>query len=46
MAALGELNGDKKADVVVANWNSRNVSVLLGNGNGTLQPQVSYTSSS
>jgi hypothetical protein len=32
---FADLNGDTKTDVVTANWASDNVSVLLGNGNGT-----------
>ena len=36
--ALGDVNGDKAIDVVVADWIA-NVSVLLGNGDGTLRPQ-------
>ena len=39
---LGDLNNDGKVDVVVANFLSNNVGVLLGNGNGTLQaPRLS-----
>jgi uncharacterized protein (TIGR03437 family) len=38
--AVGDFNGDLKADLVVAD--GFNVSVLLGNGNGTFQPPVSY----
>src|SRR6185436_12956711 len=32
--AVGDLNGDGKADLAVANDNSANVSILLGNGTG------------
>ena len=50
--AVADINGDQKADVLVANSNDRNgdsldgsvASVLLGNGDGTLQPAVSYAS--
>jgi hypothetical protein len=40
-----DVNGDGKPDVIVANgYNgaSNNVGVLLGNGDGTLQPVVTY----
>ena len=33
--AVADLNGDGKLDLAVANNGSNNVSVLLGNGNGT-----------
>jgi hypothetical protein len=43
--ALGDFNGDGKLDVVTANLTSNpsTISVLLGNGNGTLQPAINYT---
>jgi hypothetical protein len=37
-AAVGEYNGDGRPDLAVANYYSNNVSVLLGNGDGTFQP--------
>src|SRR5277367_3431626 len=37
--AVGDLNGDGKQDLVVANKYSQSVSILLGNGNGTFQAQ-------
>jgi len=40
--AIGDVNGDGKLDVVAANQSGDNVSVLLGNGNGTLQTAVNY----
>jgi FG-GAP-like repeat len=40
--AVGDLNGDGKLDLAVANSSSNTVSVLLGTGNGAFQPQVSY----
>jgi hypothetical protein len=41
--ATGDFNGDGKLDlVVVHNVSTNNVSILLGNGDGTFQPAVSY----
>jgi hypothetical protein len=40
--AVGDLNGDGRADLVVANADSPNVSVLLGKGDGTFQAAVNY----
>jgi hypothetical protein len=49
--AIGDFNGDGNADVVVANQCSTSdcesggsVSILLGNGNGTLRPAKTYAS--
>jgi hypothetical protein len=39
---LGDLNGDGKNDLAVANYGSNTVSVLLGNGNGNFSGQA-YT---
>jgi len=41
-AAIGDLNGDGRADLAVANQGSNDVSVLLGNGDGSFQPAVAY----
>ena len=41
-AAVGDLNGDHRPDLVVTNGGSHDVSVLLGNGDGTFQTQVAY----
>jgi len=38
----GDFNGDGKVDLVVANNGSGNVSVLLGNGDGTFQSAVKF----
>src|SRR5215831_6172251 len=40
--AVGDFNHDGKPDLVVANRISNNVSVLLGNGDGTFQSPVNY----
>ncbi len=39
---IADLNGDGKADIVVANEFNGGVGVLLGNGNGTFQTVVVY----
>ena len=40
--AIGDLNGDGRPDLAVANTDSNTVSVLLGNGDGTFQAQTQY----
>lgn len=40
--ALGDVNGDNRLDVVVANLQSDNVGVLLGTGTGTLGAATVY----
>jgi len=40
--AVGDFNGDGKADLAVANYNSGNVSVLLGDGKGNFQPAMTF----
>ena len=42
---MADLNGDGKPDLVVVNAVANNVSVLLGNGNGTFQPAEESTRS-
>src|SRR5262245_51647804 len=40
--AVGDFNGDGKPDLVLANGGTSNVSVLLGNGDGTFQSAASF----
>jgi hypothetical protein len=40
--AVGDFNGDGKADLAVASPSSNTMSVLLGNGDGTFQPRTDY----
>jgi hypothetical protein len=42
--AVADVNGDGKPDIAVTNWSSNTVGVLLGNGDGTFQPVVTYNS--
>lgn len=39
---VADFNGDGKPDIAVANSGSGNVSILLGNGDGTFQPAVNF----
>ena len=39
--AVGDFNGDGKADLAIANWGNSTVSVLLGNGDGTFSASTS-----
>jgi hypothetical protein len=43
LMAVGDFNGDGKADLAIGNWLDQTVSVLLGNGDGTFQPKVDYS---
>src|ERR1700687_290324 len=43
---MGDFNGDGKPDLAVANSGSNDVSVLLGNGDGTFQAAVNYAAGS
>src|SRR5205823_7196612 len=40
--AAGDFNGDGKLDLVFANAGSNDVSVLLGNGDGTFRPGLTF----
>jgi hypothetical protein len=39
----GDFNGDGRTDLAVASVYSNDVSVLLGNGDGTFQNQATYS---
>jgi hypothetical protein len=41
-AAVADLNGDHKPDIVTANFNANTVSVFLNNGNGTFGPAENF----
>jgi hypothetical protein len=41
--AVGDFNGDGKQDLAVTNQLSSTVSILLGNGDGGFQPEVSFS---
>jgi ethanolamine utilization protein EutA (predicted chaperonin) len=44
-AEVGDFNGDGKLDLVVANAGSKNVSVILGNGDGTFKAPLNSRAS-
>src|SRR6266851_2435330 len=44
--AVGDFNGDGVQDLVVSNRNSNNVSVFLGNGDGTFQAARNFNAGS
>src|SRR4029079_12585817 len=41
--AVGDLNGDGKADLIVGNLPVNSVGVLMGNGDGTFRTAVNYS---
>jgi hypothetical protein len=41
--AVGDVTGDGKPDIVAANYNSNEVSILTGKGDGTFYPVISFT---
>src|SRR5260370_743671 len=40
--AVGDFNGDGKLDLAAANYSSKSVAVLLGNGDGTFQAPLNF----
>ncbi len=40
---VADFNGDGNLDIAIANRTSNDISVLLGKGNGTFNPQVKYS---
>jgi hypothetical protein len=40
---VGDFNKDNKLDIGVANYGTNNVGILLGNGNGTFNRQITYS---
>ena len=44
--AIGELNGDRKPDIVVANQGTNTISVFIGTGAGVFVSKVDYTTGS
>ncbi|WP_263382846.1 FG-GAP repeat domain-containing protein [Granulicella arctica] len=45
ISATGDFNEDGVPDLAVSNLFDGNVGILIGNGNGTFQPAVTYTTS-
>lgn len=41
--AIGDIDADGYADVVVSNGNSNSISIFYGHGDGTLAPRVDYS---
>jgi hypothetical protein len=40
--AVADVNNDSKTDIIVTNFGGDTVGILLGNGDGTFQPQQTY----
>jgi hypothetical protein len=41
--ALGDFNNDTRLDIVVANYDSHNIGIFLGYGNGTFASQATFS---
>ena len=41
-AVTGDFNNDGILDIAITNWNSNNVSIFLGNGDGTFKPAQDF----
>ena len=41
-AIIGDFDRDEILDIAVCNFNGDDVSILIGNGDGTFQPKVDY----
>ncbi|CAF0874947.1 unnamed protein product [Adineta steineri] len=39
---MGDVNNDNKFDIVVANYGSNNIGILLNSGSGTFSSQITY----
>jgi len=44
--AVGDFNNDTRLDMVVANYDSNNVGIFLGHGNGTFANEIKYSTGS
>jgi hypothetical protein len=44
--AVGDFNNDNRLDVVVANFNTNNIGIFLGYGNGSFANQITYATDS
>ena len=42
--AIADINGDNNLDLISVGFNSRNASILLGNGDGSFQNQIGFSS--
>ena len=45
-SAIADFNGDGKLDIAAGNFFDNTVSILIGNGDGTFQPPVTYATGS